>query len=182
MPTARGPSPTSPSPSRRREIVALIGGSGCGKTTLLRLVAGLDRASAGAIRLDGETIEEPHPAIGIVFQEPRLLPWLTVADECRLRAGGASRRGAPPPRRPRPRQGRPVGARRALAARSLRRPAAARRHRPRLRDQSEGAAPRRALLGARSPSPGRACTTISSPSGRRRGRRSSSSRTTFPRP
>jgi sulfonate transport system ATP-binding protein len=62
------------------EIVGLIGGSGCGKTTLLRLLAGLDRASAGAIRLDGETIVEPHPAIGIVFQEPRLLPWLTVAD------------------------------------------------------------------------------------------------------
>jgi sulfonate transport system ATP-binding protein len=65
---------------REAEIVALIGGSGCGKTTLLRLVAGLDRASAGAIRLDGETIVEPHAAIGIVFQEPRLLPWLTVAD------------------------------------------------------------------------------------------------------
>jgi sulfonate transport system ATP-binding protein len=62
------------------EIVALIGGSGCGKTTLLRLVAGLDRASAGAIRLDDEIVAGPHPAIGIVFQEPRLLPWLTVAD------------------------------------------------------------------------------------------------------
>lgn len=65
---------------RRSEIVALIGGSGCGKTTLLRLIAGLDRASAGAIRLDGEAIDEPHPAVGIVFQEPRLLPWLTIAD------------------------------------------------------------------------------------------------------
>src|ERR687893_1382658 len=65
---------------RESEIVGLIGGSGCGKTTLLRLIAGLDRASAGAIRLDGETIAEPHPAIGIVFQEPRLLPWLSVAD------------------------------------------------------------------------------------------------------
>ncbi|HYI90389.1 MAG TPA: ABC transporter ATP-binding protein, partial [Beijerinckiaceae bacterium] len=65
---------------RESEIVGLIGGSGCGKTTLLRLIAGLDRASAGAIRLDGETIAEPHPAIGIVFQEPRLLPWLTAAD------------------------------------------------------------------------------------------------------
>jgi sulfonate transport system ATP-binding protein len=64
---------------RESEIVGLIGGSGCGKTTLLRLIAGLDRASAGAIRLDGETITEPHPAIGIVFQEPRLLPWLTTA-------------------------------------------------------------------------------------------------------
>ncbi len=64
----------------RCEIVALVGGSGCGKTTLLRLVAGLDRPSAGAIRLDGEPILSPHPAVGIVFQEPRLLPWLTIAD------------------------------------------------------------------------------------------------------
>ncbi|MBZ6076727.1 ABC transporter ATP-binding protein [Microvirga puerhi] len=65
---------------RESEIIALIGGSGCGKTTLLRLIAGLDRASAGSIRLDGEPIHEPHPAVGIVFQEPRLLPWLTVSD------------------------------------------------------------------------------------------------------
>ena len=62
------------------EIAALIGGSGCGKTTLLRLIAGLDRATSGSIRLDGETVTEPHPAVGIVFQEPRLLPWLTVQD------------------------------------------------------------------------------------------------------
>jgi sulfonate transport system ATP-binding protein len=62
------------------EIAALIGGSGCGKTTLLRLIAGLDRTTSGSIRLDGETVTEPHPAVGIVFQEPRLLPWLTVQD------------------------------------------------------------------------------------------------------
>jgi sulfonate transport system ATP-binding protein len=62
------------------EIVALIGGSGCGKTTLLRLVAGLDRASAGRIQLDGEGIAGPHPGVGLVFQEPRLLPWLNAAD------------------------------------------------------------------------------------------------------
>jgi sulfonate transport system ATP-binding protein len=65
---------------REAEIVALVGGSGCGKTTLLRLIAGLDRASAGEVTLDGEIIREPHPAVGIVFQEPRLLPWLMVAD------------------------------------------------------------------------------------------------------
>ncbi|AWN52297.1 ABC transporter ATP-binding protein [Methylobacterium sp. 17Sr1-1] len=64
---------------RPGEIVALIGGSGCGKTTLLRLVAGLDRASAGTVSLDGERITAPHPGVGIVFQEPRLLPWLSVA-------------------------------------------------------------------------------------------------------
>lgn len=61
------------------EIVAVVGGSGCGKSTLLRLAAGLDRVSRGRIRLDGETIEAPHAAVGLVFQEPRLLPWLTVA-------------------------------------------------------------------------------------------------------
>ncbi len=61
-------------------ITAVIGGSGCGKTTLLRLIAGLDLASSGRIAVDGETISAPHPAAGIVFQEPRLFPWLSVED------------------------------------------------------------------------------------------------------
>jgi sulfonate transport system ATP-binding protein len=62
------------------EIVAVIGGSGCGKSTLLRAVAGLDPANEGAVILDGERIGAPHEKIGIIFQEPRLLPWLKVAD------------------------------------------------------------------------------------------------------
>src|SRR3954467_9804563 len=62
------------------EIIAIIGGSGCGKSTLLRAVAGLDPASAGTVTLDDEAISAPHPKVGIIFQEPRLLPWLTVAD------------------------------------------------------------------------------------------------------
>jgi sulfonate transport system ATP-binding protein len=60
------------------EIVAILGGSGCGKTTLLRLTAGLDRPSAGGIAIDALAVTGPHPAISAVFQEPRLLPWLTV--------------------------------------------------------------------------------------------------------
>ncbi len=62
------------------EIVVVVGGSGCGKSTLLRLVCGLDAPTQGAVRLDGDPITAPHEKIGIVFQEPRLLPWLSVAD------------------------------------------------------------------------------------------------------
>src|ERR1700742_3085153 len=61
------------------EIVLVVGGSGCGKSTLLRLVCGLDAPTDGSIRLDGTLISAPHEKIGIVFQEPRLLPWLSVA-------------------------------------------------------------------------------------------------------
>src|SRR6478736_3160385 len=61
------------------EIVLVVGGSGCGKSTLLRLVCGLDAPTDGTVRLDGTLISAPHEKIGIVFQEPRLLPWLSVA-------------------------------------------------------------------------------------------------------
>jgi len=65
---------------RPGEIVAIIGGSGCGKSTLLRAIAGLDRATTGTVTLDATAITAPHAKIGIIFQEPRLLPWLSVAD------------------------------------------------------------------------------------------------------
>jgi len=61
------------------EIVAVVGGSGCGKSTMLRAIAGLDNPSRGRVSLDGVTVTAPHEKIGIIFQEPRLLPWLTVA-------------------------------------------------------------------------------------------------------
>src|SRR5215475_3665923 len=61
------------------EIVAIVGGPGCGKSTLLRAVSGLDRPSTGTVTLDGTVITQPHEKIGMVFQEPRLLPWLSVA-------------------------------------------------------------------------------------------------------
>lgn len=64
---------------REGEIVAVIGGSGCGKSTLLRLIAGLEQPSRGRAVLDGATLTQPHPLVNIIFQEPRLLPWLTVA-------------------------------------------------------------------------------------------------------
>jgi sulfonate transport system ATP-binding protein len=68
------------------EIVAILGGSGCGKTTLLRLVAGLDEASTGTITVAGQLLSGTHEAISAVFQEPRLLPWLTA--EANIAFGG----------------------------------------------------------------------------------------------
>ena len=65
---------------RLGEILAIIGGPGCGKSTLLRAIAGLDPATTGSVTLDDIRISAPHEKIGIIFQEPRLLPWLTVAD------------------------------------------------------------------------------------------------------
>ncbi|KQO83448.1 ABC transporter ATP-binding protein [Rhizobium sp. Leaf262] len=65
---------------REGEVVAVIGGSGCGKSTLLRLLSGLETPSSGEIRLDNKRLVEPDPLVNIVFQEPRLFPWLTVAD------------------------------------------------------------------------------------------------------
>ena len=62
------------------EIVALIGPNGCGKSTFLRVVAGLLAPDRGAVTIDGDAITAPDPRIGLVFQEPRLLPWRSVAD------------------------------------------------------------------------------------------------------
>lgn len=61
-------------------ITTVLGPSGCGKSTLLRLLAGLDRPSHGRIALDGATITGPNPHIGVAFQDPRLMPWLSVRD------------------------------------------------------------------------------------------------------
>jgi NitT/TauT family transport system ATP-binding protein len=63
---------------QRGELVALLGPSGCGKTTLLRIVAGLTRASAGRIEVDGREVEGPRADFAFVFQAPTLLPWRSV--------------------------------------------------------------------------------------------------------
>jgi sulfonate transport system ATP-binding protein len=60
-------------------FLAVLGPSGCGKSTLLRLAAGLDQPSAGSVRLGNQTVTKVDPRCAIVFQEPRLLPWKTVA-------------------------------------------------------------------------------------------------------
>ncbi|MBN9386947.1 MAG: ABC transporter ATP-binding protein [Chloroflexi bacterium] len=62
------------------EIISLVGKSGCGKSTLLRLVAGLDPVHAGQVRVNDLPITAPGRQVGLMFQEPRLFPWLNVRD------------------------------------------------------------------------------------------------------
>jgi sulfonate transport system ATP-binding protein len=61
------------------EVVSLIGASGCGKSSLLSIASGLDRDFSGEIKLGGEALQGVSGDIGFIFQEPRLFPWLTVA-------------------------------------------------------------------------------------------------------
>lgn len=60
------------------EFISIVGPSGCGKTTFLRIVAGLEDASAGEVRIDGERVSAPGIDRGFVFQTDNLLPWRTV--------------------------------------------------------------------------------------------------------
>ena len=66
------------------EFVSLIGHSGCGKSTVLSIVAGLARASAGTVILGNKEITEPGPDRGVVFQTPCLFPWMTVLENVTL--------------------------------------------------------------------------------------------------
>jgi sulfonate transport system ATP-binding protein len=72
------------------EIVTLVGTSGCGKSTLLRLISGLETNYRGTIELDGQALKGMSPDIGFIFQEPRLFPWLTVAQNIGFSAGDAA--------------------------------------------------------------------------------------------
>ena len=69
---------------KKGEFVCLIGHSGCGKSTVLSIVAGLAQATLGGVLLDGREVTEPGPDRGVVFQAPCLLPWMTAAENVLL--------------------------------------------------------------------------------------------------
>ena len=66
------------------EFVSLIGHSGCGKSTVLNIVAGLHQATSGGVVLDGREVNEPGPERAVVFQNHSLLPWLTAYQNVEL--------------------------------------------------------------------------------------------------
>lgn len=65
---------------REGEFISIVGPSGCGKSTLLRIIAGLDKATSGTVQNRGREITGISKNIGMIFQEPRLFPWLTIRD------------------------------------------------------------------------------------------------------
>ena len=69
---------------RQGEFVTLIGHSGCGKSTVLSILAGLSDASAGGIVLAGRELTGPGPDRGVVFQSPNLLPWMSALENVQL--------------------------------------------------------------------------------------------------
>jgi sulfonate transport system ATP-binding protein len=70
----------------RGEFVAILGPSGCGKSTILRLIAGLDQPTSGTVAIGGRPVSVTDDRCAVVFQEPRLLPWRTVAANVALGA------------------------------------------------------------------------------------------------
>lgn len=76
------------------EFVCILGHSGCGKSTVLSIIAGLERATFGGIAIDGREVTGPGPDRALVFQSPCLLPWLSARDNVKLAVASArGRRG-----------------------------------------------------------------------------------------
>ena len=81
---------------RENEFVVLLGRSGCGKTTLLNIIAGLEQASGGQVRVDGVPVVRPGAGKGMVFQQGALFPWLTASQNVQF---AARKRGLAPAQR-----------------------------------------------------------------------------------
>src|SRR5439155_21827808 len=93
--TASGPSVAVQGLSERvreGEFVCILGHSGCGKSTVLSILAGLQKATYGGVVINGKEVDEPGTDRGVVFQSPCLLPWLTAGENVGLAVGRAFRR------------------------------------------------------------------------------------------
>jgi sulfonate transport system ATP-binding protein len=66
------------------EFICIVGHSGCGKSTLLKIIAGLLDCNSGLVELGGKVIQEPDIGVGMIFQEHRLFPWLTIKENVAL--------------------------------------------------------------------------------------------------
>ncbi len=77
---------------QRGDFIAIVGGSGCGKSTMLRIISGFIRDFKGEVELNGKPVGKPGRDRGFVFQEARLMPWLTVEENVAF--GLADRSGA----------------------------------------------------------------------------------------
>ena len=66
------------------EFICIVGHSGCGKSTLLKIIAGLLECNSGSVKLDGKVILAPDTDVGMIFQEHRLFPWLTIEENVAL--------------------------------------------------------------------------------------------------
>lgn len=73
------------------EFICIVGHSGCGKSTLLKIIAGLLDCNSGSVKLAGKVIQEPDIDVGMIFQEHRLFPWLTIRENVALGLHNLSR-------------------------------------------------------------------------------------------
>ena len=154
---------------KKGEFVTLIGHSGCGKSTVLSMLAGLNDISGGGIILAGKELAGPGPDRGVVFQSPCLLPWMTAFENVMLgvdqvfsrrqQNGAATSCGILSRRR------RPRGFDAQASARAFAGHAAARRDRARVRVEAQDAAARRAVRHVGFAHPNRACNRCCSNSG-----------------
>jgi len=77
-----------------REVICIVGRSGCGKTTLLNILAGFESPSSGHAEMNGETIRKPGPDRCVVFQEDTLFPWLTVRENIEFGLKGVQKKSS----------------------------------------------------------------------------------------
>jgi NitT/TauT family transport system ATP-binding protein len=69
---------------KEQEVIAIIGGSGCGKTTLLRIISGLTNSTSGEILINDKKLSDSGHDVGMVFQQPGLMPWLKTVENVEL--------------------------------------------------------------------------------------------------